>query len=1445
MKNVEIPKWLEGLPLAPEFRPTDTEFADPVAYISKIEKEASAFGICKVIPPFPKPSRKYVLHNLNKSLSKCPELGSDLNLVASSKMDIAGDESCDRGVDGGECRAVFTTRQQELGCDKGKRLKAMVGDQLPRYQKQVWQSGEVYTLEQFEAKSKHFAKSQLGSVKEVNPLVIEAMFWKTASEKPIYVEYANDVPGSGFAEPEGLLHYFHRGRRRRRKRNSFDRNNLGSLDSNNNELGISKNINSGKDSGSNNTPNLCKETANSLQPVQPRQTAAFSVNKDFDSSSEMQGTAGWKLSNSPWNLQVVARSPGSLTRFMPDDIPGVTSPMVYVGMLFSWFAWHVEDHDLHSLNFLHMGSPKTWYAVPGDYAFNFEEVIRLHAYGGNIDRLTALSLLGEKTTILSPEVIVASGIPCCRLVQNPGEFVVTFPRAYHIGYSHGFNCGEAANFGTSKWLTVAKEAAVRRAAMNYLPMLSHQQLLYLLTMSFISRIPRSLLPGARSSRLRDRHREERELLVKKAFIADILDENNLLTLLLQRNTSYHAVLWDAELLPSSSKESQFCRDASDRTSASTEKPFPENEDSLDYISQLSKCINAAGFDLNDDDLAYDFQIDSGALPCVACGILGFPFMAVIQPSEEASKKLSLEGMLVTPGVEVLKSLESTFLSDHGQMDNECTEGTTDKAKSNHMNVNHVNEAAVSMAESSQFICSSMEQSLVLERSSPSESETALTVEITKRWNISNAFSKPRMFCLEHAMEIEELLCSEGGANVLVICHSDFEKIKAHTAVIAEEIASPFQCNEVPLDTASQEDLNMIGAAIDSEEQVDHAGDWTFQLNVNLRNCVKVKKSSSLKKVQHFLTLGGLSCNATPVSIKPCLNWPSRKIRSSRQVKHMLPRKQSSCIKAVEDVKTKLEQPVVLNRDNILQYSRRKYKHRSCGGIGGLADINNFILHVITDANHVDPDTTAKSMTITTAIRIENGGDGSSGPCASAAEGKSETLHDHQMLLPTGGFVGNYPPSDLANSPVTSLPVIVNAELQAAVCSLDEQRGKDKFENSCHDSQAHEVTGSSGSIEEKVLNLENFDDSPKAENRICRAIENETLTDKQTIDDIVVASKNDFQVAENDLEGPCSIQSDEIDMLEESSGRADSSESLKDDLPPRWDEKQEESFADQLVLDSAMLKASCSGEPQDIQADGDNQHEGVSRFTELVDESVSALAEELQAQFKTHDPVESCSDNDNNGSWQEKRESGDSNSTMAHSRSNAKTGNKRKREIDLQTDQSLVGSFIKSPCEGLRSRTRKDANHKKNKKKHVDVAVTIKKLRNTSNDSVSCKDKKEIEKRRRKCDLDGCSMSFQTKAELLLHKGNRCPVEGCRKKFNSHKYAIQHQRVHDDDRPLKCPWNGCTMSFKWAWARTEHLRVHTGERPYVCKVKGCGLTFRFVSDFSRHRRKTGHYVCTTS
>lgn len=45
------------------------------------------------------------------------------------------------------------------------------------------------------------------------------------------------------------------------------------------------------------------------------------------------------------------------------------------------------------------------------------------------------------------------------------------------------------------------------------------------------------------------------------------------------------------------------------------------------------------------------------------------------------------------------------------------------------------------------------------------------------WNTSNRFRRPRIFCIEHAIEVQDLLQSKGGANLLVICHSGEDSLR--------------------------------------------------------------------------------------------------------------------------------------------------------------------------------------------------------------------------------------------------------------------------------------------------------------------------------------------------------------------------------------------------------------------------------------------------------------------------------------------------------------------------------------------------------------------------------------------------------------------------------------------------------------------------------------------
>ncbi|KAK9078664.1 hypothetical protein SSX86_002721 [Deinandra increscens subsp. villosa] len=156
-----------------------------------------------------------------------------------------------------------------------------------------------------------------------------------------------------------------------------------------------------------------------------------------------------KYITSGWNLNNLPRLPGSLLSYESSDISGVLVPWLYIGMCFSSFCWHVEDHHLYSMNYMHFGAPKMWYGVPGKDAIKLEAAMRKH-----LPDLFAEQpdLLHKLVTQLSPSILKSEGVPVFRCVQNPGEFILTFPRAYHSGFNSGFNCAEAVNVAPVDWL---------------------------------------------------------------------------------------------------------------------------------------------------------------------------------------------------------------------------------------------------------------------------------------------------------------------------------------------------------------------------------------------------------------------------------------------------------------------------------------------------------------------------------------------------------------------------------------------------------------------------------------------------------------------------------------------------------------------------------------------------------------------------------------------------------------------------------------------------------------------------------------------------------------------------------------------------------------------------------------------------------------------------------
>ncbi|XP_061873609.1 lysine-specific demethylase 4C isoform X3 [Colius striatus] len=169
---------------------------------------------------------------------------------------------------------------------------------------------------------------------------------------------------------------------------------------------------------------------------------------DINGSIYDEGIEEWNIAHLNTILDVVGEDCGI-------SIEGVNTPYLYFGMWKTTFAWHTEDMDLYSINYLHFGEPKSWYAVPPEHGKRLERLAQgfFPSSSQGCD-----AFLRHKMTLISPSVLKKYGIPFDKVTQEAGEFMITFPYGYHAGFNHGFNCAESTNFATIRWIDYGKAA---------------------------------------------------------------------------------------------------------------------------------------------------------------------------------------------------------------------------------------------------------------------------------------------------------------------------------------------------------------------------------------------------------------------------------------------------------------------------------------------------------------------------------------------------------------------------------------------------------------------------------------------------------------------------------------------------------------------------------------------------------------------------------------------------------------------------------------------------------------------------------------------------------------------------------------------------------------------------------------------------------------------------
>lgn len=188
---------------------------------------------------------------------------------------------------------------------------------------------------------------------------------------------------------------------------------------------------------------------------------------------------GFPIKNSPfakhpWNLKVLSNSNGSILRSLGSVI-GVTVPTLHFGMVFTTCCWYRDPHNLPWIEYLHTGAKKIWYGIPEHGGEKFRTAMQDVA--PHYVRKKALWLASD-TAMIPPNMLTERKVPLCRTVQEPGQFIVVFPRAHTSSVATGYIVSESVSFAPPSWIPTAVDSFKEMQNCNEPPLFSLDKLVF-------------------------------------------------------------------------------------------------------------------------------------------------------------------------------------------------------------------------------------------------------------------------------------------------------------------------------------------------------------------------------------------------------------------------------------------------------------------------------------------------------------------------------------------------------------------------------------------------------------------------------------------------------------------------------------------------------------------------------------------------------------------------------------------------------------------------------------------------------------------------------------------------------------------------------------------------------------------------------------------------------